>query len=127
MGSTVVRTDDGAMVEGVVDNFITRVRADRILAPLIEPLQLEELRRLSSEFLLAELRGQSTLTPWTNIRTVLFGLGFGDPEYRAALSHFTVALFSSALTPALAARLAARVEWSADKDGRPEVRRGVGA
>jgi truncated hemoglobin YjbI len=127
MGSISERPTDGAVVEGVVGSFITRVRADGSLAPLIGQKQLEELRSLSSKFLLAELRGHSTLTPWTEIRAVLFGLGLRDPEYRAVLSHFTVALFSSTLTPALAARLAARIEWSADEDGRRDGRRGVGA
>jgi truncated hemoglobin YjbI len=123
MGATYERPNDNALVESVVGDFIVRVRGDRILAPLHEPQRLEELRRLSFEFLVAELRGQSTLTPWTNVRAVLFGLGLGDPEYRATLSHFTVALFCSRLTPALAARLAARIEWSADES----VRRGVRA
>jgi hypothetical protein len=123
MGSNHERPDANALVESIVGDFIVRVRGDRILAPLLEPKRLEELRRLSSEFLMAELRGQSTLAPWTNIRTMLFGLGLGDPEYRATLSHLTVSLFSSRLTPVLAARLAARIEWSAHED----VPRGVGA
>jgi truncated hemoglobin YjbI len=114
MVSTSERSNDDAVVERVVADFITRVRADHMLAPLLEASRLEELRQLSSEFLVAELRGQSTLTPWTNVSAALLGLGLGDPEYRATLSHFIVALFSSNLAPTLAARLAARIEWSVD-------------
>jgi hypothetical protein len=113
MVTGVAGLDEERTAREIVAEYASRIQRDGALRGKLAGRELDRITSLTHRFLAAELRGQAALTPWTDVRAAFLTLGMSEVEYRSALGHFVVSLFSSALAPVLAARIAARIEWSA--------------
>jgi MoxR-like ATPase len=120
MGPVWEQPVDDAQIAELVSDYIARLVRDAALQPRLYGSDTTELRAATAEFLNAELRGRSGTAPWSRVRGALRRLGVEGDRYRAALNHFLAAVFSSAVSPHLAARIAAGLEWSEGSD--PKVR-----
>jgi hypothetical protein len=120
MGPVWEQPVDDAQIAELVSDFLARLVRDAALQSRLYGMDATDLRATTAEFLNAELRGRSGAAPWSRVRSALRRLGIEDALYRAALNHFLAAVFSSAISPHLAARIAAGLEWSEGSD--PKVR-----
>ncbi len=118
MGPVWDQPVDDAQIAELVSDFVARLVRDAALQSTLDGMDATDLRVLTAEFLNAELRGRAGAAPWSRVRAALRRLGLEGDRYRVALNHFLAAVFSSAVSPHLAARIAAGLEWSEGSDPR---------
>jgi hypothetical protein len=100
--------DRVSVAERVVGEFLEMIGRGPRLGACLLPEVATDARPPALAFLQSELRGESTLTPWSNVRGKFTSGGLSG-EYHIALGHF---MFSSPVPSATAARIVERIEWS---------------